>query len=71
MKIPETIQVHTSTGEAMIWVEHISAIVLTPINPNNVEIHLTSGTIFTVTSYKGRRSNNAHKAILKDIGWGV
>lgn len=66
-----TLDVHTTTGNAIIEEDHISAVVLTPINPNNTEIHMTSGTIFTVTSYKGRRGHQAHEAILKALGWGV
>ena len=66
-----TLHVYTTTGNAIIETEHISAVVLTPIDPNNTEIHMASGTIFTVTSYKGRKGHEAHEAILKELGWGV
>lgn len=66
-----TLHVYTTTGNAIIKTEDISAVVLTPINPNNTEIHMISGTIFTVTSYNGIRGHEAHEAILKELGWGV
>ena len=63
-----SLHVYTNTGQALIDANHIAAVVLTP---NDTEIHMTSGTIFTVASFQGRRGHEAHEAILKDIGWGV
>ena len=73
--ISTVITVQSASGEAIIDIGKVAAVGLADNVEYGVhtEIHMQSGTIFSVIGYKGMAYYQAHEQILaqmKKLGWG-